>query len=404
MKIYEIGTGYTSIPAKISAATEIIIEQLTYAMIENGEDVTVIDIEDKNRKDSSLPIIEIKVPGFSDKTDTSLGIIHKVKRVLYSIAVAKKIKKTLKSTKEKIVLHFHNQYNMFFFLKLTSAKEREKCICAYTNHSGVWTLNWEEAESIIKKRYFQEAECMKKADCLFVLNDKTKDTAINHLGVDADKIHLISHGVNTEIYKPFAEEEIKKAKAEQGLSDKRIILQVGSINENKGQKRALQLLLPLIKENENLVYAYAGGIVDENYQNDILEFAKVNKIENQVKYLGMIAPGKELNKVYNIADATIVPSKFESFCLVVIESFSAGVPVFLNEESSFSFSKKAILYSSENFEQVMKNAILDNKAKHKELKEEARETAVNNYNWNAIAKQYTHDFDIDIENKQAKRN
>ena len=76
----------------------------------------------------------------------------------------------------------------------------------------------------------------------------------------------------------------------------------------------------------------------------------------------------------------------------------------MNEESSFSFSKKAILYSSENFEQVMKDAILDNKAKHKELKKEARETAVNNYNWNAIAKQYTHDFDIDIENKQAKRN
>ncbi len=404
MKIYEIGTGYTSIPAKISAATEIIIEQLSYAMIENGEDVTIIDIEDKNRKDSSLPIIEIKVPGFSDKTDTSLGIIHKVKRVLYSIAVAKKIKKILKSTKEKIVLHFHNQYNMFFFLKLTSAKEREKCICAYTNHSGVWTLNWEEAESTIKKRYFQEAECMKKADCLFVLNDKTKDTAIKHLGVNANKIHLISHGVNTEIYKPLTEEEITKTKSEQSLNDKRIILQVGSINENKGQKRALQLLLPLIKENKNLVYAYAGGIVDENYQNDILEFAKGNKIENQVKYLGMIAPGKELNKIYNIADATIVPSKFESFCLVVIESFSAGVPVLLNIDSSFSFSKNAVLYSPENFEQTIKSAILDNEANHKALKEEARETAVNNYNWNAIAKQYTHDFDIDIENKQAKRN
>lgn len=404
MKIYEIGTGYTSIPAKISAATEIIIEQLSYAMIENGEDVTIIDIEDKNRKDSSLPIIEIKVPGFSDKTDTSLGIVHKIKRVLYSIAVAKKLKRILKNSKEKIFLHFHNQYNMFFFLQLTSAKEREKCICAYTNHSGVWTLNWEEAESTIKKRYFQEAECMKKADCLFVLNDKTKDTAINHLGVAAEKIHLISHGVNTEIYKPLTEEEITKAKSERGLSDKRIILQVGSINENKGQKRALQLLLPLIKENKNLVYAYAGGIVDENYQKEIFEFAKENGIENRVKYLGMIAPGKELNKIYNIAEATIVPSKFESFCLVVIESFSAGVPVLLNIDSSFSFSKNAVLYSPENFEQTIKSAILDNEANHKALKEKAREVAVNNYNWHAIAKQYTHDFDIDIENKQAKRN
>ena len=389
MKIYEIGTGYTSIPAKISDATEIIIEQLTYAMIENGEDVTVIDIEDKNRKSNSLPITEIKVPLFSDKTDTSLGIVHKIKRVLYSIAVAKKLKNILKNSKEKIFLHFHNQYNMFFFLKLTSAKEREKCICAYTNHSGIWTLDWNESKDIINKRYFQEAECMKKADYLFVLNNKTKENAINHLGVNKDKIFLISHGVNTDIYKPLSVEEIEKTKSEINLSNKKIILQIGSVNENKGQKRALQMLLPLMKERQDLVYAYAGGIVDENYQNEILEFAKVNKIENQVKYFGMIAPGEELNRIYNIAEATIVTSKFESFCLVVIESFSEGVPVLLDENSSFSFSESALLYTADNFEQVIKDNILDNKEQQIKLKKEVRENALNNYNWNAIAKQYT---------------
>lgn len=389
MKIYEIGTGYTSIPAKISAATEIIIEQLTYAMIENGEDVTIIDIEDKNRKSNSLPITEIKVPLFSDKTDTSLGIVHKIKRVLYSIAVVKKLKNILKNSKEKIFLHFHNQYNMFFFLKLTSAKEREKCICAYTNHSGIWTLDWNESKDIINKRYFQEAECMKKADYLFVLNNKTKENAINHLGVNKDKIFLISHGVNTDIYKPLSVEEIEKTKSEINLSNKKIILQIGSVNENKGQKRALQMLLPLLKERQDLVYAYAGGIVDENYQNEILKFAKVNKIENQVKYFGMIPPGEELNRIYNIAEATIVPSKFESFCLVVIESFSAGVPVLLDENSSFSFSESALLYTADNFEQVIKDNILDNKEQQIKLKKEVRENALNNYNWNAIAKQYT---------------
>ena len=389
MKIYEIGTGYTSIPAKISAATEIIIEQLTYAMIENGEDVTIIDIEDKNRKSNSLPITEIKVPLFSDKTDTSLGIVHKIKRVLYSIAVVKKLKNILKNSKEKNFLHFHNQYNMFFFLKLTSAKEREKCICAYTNHSGIWTLDWNESKDIINKRYFQEAECMKKADYLFVLNNKTKENAINHLGVNKDKIFLISHGVNTDIYKPLSVEEIEKTKSEINLSNKKIILQIGSVNENKGQKRALQMLLPLLKERQDLVYAYAGGIVDENYQNEILEFAKVNKIENQVKYFGMIAPGEELNRIYNIAEATIVPSKFESFCLVVIESFSAGVPVLLDENSSFSFSESALLYTADNFEQVIKDNILDNKEQQIKLKKEVRENAINNYNWNTIAKQYT---------------
>lgn len=209
---------------------------------------------------------------------------------------------------------------------------------------------------------------MKKADYLFVLNNKTKENAINHLGVNKDKILLISHGVNTDIYKALSVEEIEKTKSEINLSNKKIILQIGSVNENKGQKRALQMLLPLIKERQELVYAYDGGIVDENYQNEILEFSKVNKIENQVKYLGMIAPGEELNRIYNIAEATIVPSKFESFCLVVIESFSAGVPVLLDENSSFSFSESALLYTTDNFEQVIKDNILDNKEQQIKLK------------------------------------
>ena len=33
MKIYEIGTGYTSIPAKMGAATEIVVEELTKSFI-----------------------------------------------------------------------------------------------------------------------------------------------------------------------------------------------------------------------------------------------------------------------------------------------------------------------------------------------------------------------------------
>ena len=124
MKIYEIATGYTSIPATISAATEIVIEQLTTAMISNGKDVEIIDIRDKNRKDTNLKIDEVAVPSFLTSTDTSLGIIHKLKRVIYSISLAGKLKKILKKTNDKVVFHFHNQYNMFFFLKLTGKKER----------------------------------------------------------------------------------------------------------------------------------------------------------------------------------------------------------------------------------------------------------------------------------------
>ena len=118
MKIYEIGTGYTPIPAQMGAATEIVVEELTRSFTANGENVEIIDIKAQNRAENTLPIDEVNVPSMFTKTDVSLGIMHKLKRVVYSVSLANHLKRILKNAEEDIVLHFHNQYNLFFFLKL----------------------------------------------------------------------------------------------------------------------------------------------------------------------------------------------------------------------------------------------------------------------------------------------
>jgi hypothetical protein len=167
MKIYEIGTGYTPIPAKIAAATESIVEELTRSFIKNGEDAEIIDIAAEDRGEIELPITEVTVPKMFTKSDVSLGIMHKLKRVVYSIALSQRLKRILKNTEERVVLHFHNQYNLFFFFKLVSTRIRKKALIAYTNHNGVWSLPLEQSETILKKRYFQEIEAMKKAGLLY---------------------------------------------------------------------------------------------------------------------------------------------------------------------------------------------------------------------------------------------
>ena len=115
MKIFEIGTGYTSIPAKIGAATEIVVEELTTSMLKQGHDVTIVDIRDIHRQSTSLPIIEVNVPYFFSSTDLKLGLVHKLKRVLYSMSLTYKLHRLLRKQKSKVILHFHNQYNLFFF-------------------------------------------------------------------------------------------------------------------------------------------------------------------------------------------------------------------------------------------------------------------------------------------------
>lgn len=397
MKIFEIGTGYTPIPAQMGAATEIVVEELTRAFLQRGESVQIIDIAAEDRSSTALPILEVPVPRCFRGTDIKLGVMHKLKRVVYSICLARVLQKILKQTEEKVVLHFHNQYNLFFFLKLTSEKLRRKAVIAYTNHSGIWSKNWTEISAIIKKRYFQEAECMRRADIVFLLNEKTRKNVIEHIGVSEDRIALINNGVNTAVYYPIPNQEKQTIKESHGFRDCHVILQVGSVNENKGQMRILQWLLPVLNRNPNVVYACAGGIVDQGYFAKIQQFLQDQHLQAQVRYLGMIAPGEKLNDIYNCADVTIVSSGFESFSLVALESMAAGVPVVL-DSSIIPWVKEGVIPLNYENTTELEAFLFGDTTNRENLCRLARRFATCNFSWSSISSDYLSEFQNGMRN------
>ena len=363
MKIYEIGTGYTPIPAQIAAATESVVEELTKAFVHLGKPVEILDVSTENRAPHNLPISEVKVPSIFTRSDVSLGIMHKLKRVVYSVALSFKLKQILKKESERVVLHFHNQYNLFFFSKLVSEKLRKKAFIAYTNHNGFWSLPLSDAEPTLKKRYFQEIEAMKCSDVVFALNQNMKNNIQEYLNLNPDSVVKINNGVNTEIYRPLSEDEISEIKKSLGLAGKRVILQVGSVNENKGQHRAVKMLEPLLKRDASVVYAYVGEIVSAEYQELVQKTAKELNLENQVVY-------------------------FEAFGLVCVESLSAGTPVLVCANTLLDFGAGCLRCSSqdavEHFDEILSSG--------ESLRVTARKTAEDQYTWTKIAGDYQKSF------------
>lgn len=384
MKIYEIGTGYTPIPARMGAATEIVVEELTRSLLNIGENVEIIDIKAQQRLKTDLPIKEVSVPSVFTKTDVSLGIMHKLKRVVYSLSLAKKLKKIIKDSEEKIVLHFHNQYNMFFFLKRIPKKLREKVTIAYTVHSYIWGTQWEQIKDTVEKRYFQEIYCVKNADLVFVLNDITTDHFVNHIGVDKNKIHKIINGVNTKTYAPVSDIEVKDIKTKLDLTDKRVIFQVGSVCDRKNQFGSVQMLCDYLKEHKEVVFMYAGGVIDQEYQDKILAFAKTNGIEKQVIYAGELSPGKELSQYYAISDLSVFTSSLESFGLVVIEAISSGKTVVVANKLMFDLNSGFEVYSTkeefiEKVDGILSGSVINN----------GRQEVIDKYDWDVVAKDHT---------------
>jgi glycosyltransferase involved in cell wall biosynthesis len=400
MKIIEIGTGYTSIPARMGAATEIVAEELSRSLMKLGQDVTIVDIKDNERLPNDLPITEVYMPKSFCSTDIKLGVLHKVKRVLYSISLAKKLQKLIKAQDGKIVLHFHNQYNLYFFLKLTRKSLRDKAIACYTVHSYVWFNPWEEIRETVKKRYFQEVYDCKHADRVFVLNDTITDTLATHCQVSRDKIVKVINGVNTEKYNDKAADgkAIAEIRAKYGLDGMRIAFQVGSVCERKNQLGTLKLLIPLMKKDKTLAMAYAGGIIDHEYADKIRQTAIENGVDSRVVYMGEVSPGKELNNLYSMSFVTFMNSQSEAFPLVIAESLSARRPVFVNEAimSSLEFlvrkEGEGIIRITDNFEDDFMRLIAD-EDHYKNMQDKGREFIENEYSWNVAARQYLKSFE-----------
>ena len=388
MKIYEIGTGYTPIPAQMGAATEIVVEELVKSFRNQNIPVELIDIQADDRLPNDLPIIEVPVPKSMSGTDVKLGIVHKLKRVVYSVSLANTLRKILKHSKERVILHFHNQYNLFFFYKLIPAGIRHKACVIYTNHSYIWHDSWNKIEETIRRRYFQEIYCVEHADHVFVLNEQTRENLITHLKVNPARVHLIGNGVNVEVYSVLDQESKRAAKKQWNCEGKKIFIQVGSVCERKNQLTSLKLLTPLMQKDRDVVFCYAGGVIDPQYQVAMEQYAKQQGISDQIRYAGELQPGKQLNCFYNLAEAMVFPSKAEGFSLVIIEAMAAGVPVLIDRNLRFELAEKCLRYSGEEeFADIVKHQIL-NADYQMGLSAQARQTVMETYSWDRISKDY----------------
>lgn len=296
-------------------------------------------------------------------------------------------------------MHFHNQYNLFFFLKLTPKSMLHNVTIGYTVHSYVWFGQWENIKETIKKRYFQEVFCCQHADKVFVLNDIVADMLVRHYNVDKNRIVKVINGVNVDTYNDTVadKESVEQLKNKYNLKGKKIIFQVGSICDRKNQLGTLNLLLPIMKKCSDIAFIYAGGIIDPQYAETIQKTALNEGLQDRVLYMGEVSPGKQLNELYALSDVAMMNSKSESFALVIAEALSARRPIFINDNimKSLPFwgnrEGEGIIRIKNSFEKDL-NRIITDKTYYKEMQEKGRSFIVNEYSWDVSAQIYLENF------------
>ena len=140
--------------------------------------------------------------------------------------------------------------------------------------------------------------------------------------------------------------------------------------------------------------------IKEEYKETIDKYAQKNGIAEQVRYVGELCPGEQLNKYYNVAEMTIFPSKIESFGLVIIESLSAGTPVILAGKPLFELNEGYFLFTTEDEFVRIVDGCIDGQNKG----EKNRNEIIEKYSWKAVAKKHLDIFESNKELIKWQRN
>lgn len=202
------------------------------------------------------------------------------------------------------------------------------------------------------RKYFINA--IKGCSKIITISDSNNENVLKAVPDAKDKIVQIRNGYDQNIFK---KEEYNKTEILKSIGIekeyKNIVLFSGRLVQVKGVDILLQAAKMYDKEDV-LTIIVGDGIL----RNELEQLSKDLDLKN-VKFTGS-KDQFTLNKLYNIADASVLSSRYEGFPLVVIESLACGTPLVCTDIDSmknFMNEKFGIMVEKENPEALAKGII-----------------------------------------------
>lgn len=172
-------------------------------------------------------------------------------------------------------------------------------------------------------RIATEGELARSVHHIIAPTEREKEELVNQYGVLPDRIGVVPCGVNPELFKPVDRNE---ASIETGLDNGKIILYVGRIDPLKGIANLIKAF-SYLEDNQNIKLAVIGGGESSREETAHLkELAQELGVEDRILFTGTVKQDI-MPFYYSAADVCVIPSFYESFGLVALESLSCGTPI-----------------------------------------------------------------------------
>lgn len=162
------------------------------------------------------------------------------------------------------------------------------------------------------------------AERIVVASDHERQLLMTLYGARPETIAVVPCGVDLDLFMPMDKDA---ARRRLGLRDgERIILFVGRIEPLKGIDILISAAAQLHEEENFRVLIVGGDARAEAQIAELRRLAQELDVDHHISFVGAVEHS-ELPMYYNAADVCVVPSFYESFGLVAVESMACGTPV-----------------------------------------------------------------------------
>ncbi|MCM3711731.1 glycosyltransferase [Sporosarcina luteola] len=170
------------------------------------------------------------------------------------------------------------------------------------------------------------------ADAIITVGERLKHDVVGKFGVREERVHVMSMGVDTEIFKPMTKEV---ARRELDIpSNEKLLLFVGNMIEAKGVLELVDAFDIVRKSHPESTLHLIGSSKDGAFMETLAKrlLSKDVRISHQEPL-----PQKEIAKWIAAADVFVLPSHHEGFGLVALEAMAVGTTVVGSDVGGLSF-------------------------------------------------------------------
>lgn len=237
-----------------------------------------------------------------------------------------------------------------------------------------------------------------------ILDEAAAVIALNHMeeeecrsmGVKEDKIKIIPNGISISEFELLPERGTLRTKL--GICpDWPVVLYLGRIHRIKGLDLLLAAFASLVKELKNVRLILAGP--DGGFLTDLESQARVLRIEDRVIVTGPLHNRDKLEAFVD-ADVFVLPSSYEIFGYVLLESLACGTPVVITDRCGIAdvignVGGLVVPYDKDLLAGALLS-VLSQADLRRRLGQQGRSLVAGRYDWSIVANRMMDVYDTSI--------